>query len=134
MRDVTVDRPRRPRYLFRQLLLRQRPAKALEPRSMLGLLVENRLSARSRHGRQSITPGRSAAFENQCPPRPRLQLLTRRSRTTYHRLTASPAAEGGSRLEDLDVPPDALSRPAGRLREALPLRLGRPAFPRAVHA
>src|SRR5438445_139145 len=55
VRDVTVDRPRRPRYLFRQLLLRQRPAKALEPRSMLGLLVENRLYTWQSHNRKSTT-------------------------------------------------------------------------------
>src|SRR5436309_288235 len=61
-------------------------------------------------------------------------LLTRPSLNTYYRLTANRVAEGGSRREDLDVPPDALSRPAPRLRKAVSLGLGRPAVPRAVHA
>src|SRR5438093_10850817 len=68
-----------------------------------------------RVGGKKAAPGHSEAT----PP-----LLTRPSSNTYHRLTACRVAKGGSRLEDLDVPPDALSRPARRLRKALSLRLG----------
>jgi hypothetical protein len=65
------------------------------------LFVEDCLRAPRGHGREFSTRTQG--------------LLTRPSLNTYHRLAANRVAEGGSRLEDLDVPPDALSRPARRL-------------------